>query len=337
MSAGSIWVFERLISKDYLGRFRELYEIDECMLNIIWTLARKGPLSIYQLGIEKSTYGKKSSSWKFRKYCVPDVTSVTRLLGKKDKTGEEVTYPYSVVHKKVKELEKKLMVEGTKRGLRNSRIIELTFLGLLLYLVGSMDKDKFKSAIIHNGRLLPFSGLWDKMNETVGKERVAKALDQAVKDCWNLELALFKVRSIGLEFKGLLREDLILKREPLRVRYIRDTNAVRLVQKEEAQILRNSYIAYLAIHDFLELAGKHKKEVEELLPQMTFAKELAFIEKRKSIESSILTDRLKEYFPEFASPEFFLTGMFANNLLWKKKTDSYVKESEFQVTLDKAV
>jgi hypothetical protein len=332
MSSGSIWCFERLISKDYLGRFYWNYQIDECMLNLIWTLARKGPLSIYQLGKEKTTYGKKSGSWKLRKYYVPDVASMKLQPANKDRTGEEVTYPYSVVHRKVKELENKFLVEDTKRGLRNSRIIELTFLGLLLYLVGSMDKDKFKNAVIHNRCLLPFSGLWDQMNEAIGKERVAEALDQAVKDCSNLRLALFKVRSIGLEFKALLREDLILKKEPLRAGYVRDPSAVRLVQKEEAQILKNSYLAYLAVHEMLKLAGKHKKEAEELLPHMTFAKELAFIEKRKSIESSILTDRFKEYFTIYVHPAFFLTGMFVNNLLWKKKTDSYVKEPEFEVT-----
>ena len=344
MPEGPIWIFDHPISKNYKGIFLGLYKIDECKLNILWTLAKEGPMPVFQLFRKKKiAEGKKRvDEWMPRVYSLPKISEVLPMMGREGRIGETVTYNYSFVNKKVKELEKGWLVEDLGKGSRRSKIVGLTFAGLLLYLLGSTDKGKFENAVTHYGRWLRFSDLWSQLKEALGQERVAEALDRAVSDFSNLILAKFRVRPINLEFEGLLREELLLQKGSARHEsHLRDPDTVGLLQKKKAFILKNSYLAYLAVHDICRLSGKDRSIVERLLPTMTSEEELRYIEGRNDKRNSLLMNRLKEYFPMYARYDFFLTGMFVENLLWKERVpakagiQNHMEEPEFEVTLDK--
>jgi hypothetical protein len=108
------------------------------------------------------------------------------------------------------------------------------------------------------------------------------------------------------------------------------------LKSNEALVLRNSYIAYLAVHNIWQLSGKNFRDIESH-NSLKSETELAYFENRQ-IDSNPLFkgDRLLEFFPKYASIEYFFTGMFVENLLWNKKPVKETKEAkipDFEVEL----
>ena len=299
--------------------------MDECKINIIWKLGQEGPLSIYRLGVKE-------------KYSLPKVWSeIPRIEGAPErKEGEKCMYEYAFIHKKVRELVKSHLVTTSTSKRKEPSIVELTFLGLYVYLLGSMEEDKFARAINHHSSLLRFSGLWWSLVEKLGEKKVNDALDSAVKDFKNLALVKCKIKSLNLEFEGFVRNRMFptVKAEVVRER---DATAVELLKRKEGSTLRKSYITYLAVQDLMRLSRQSKTTVKELLPHLESEKELAYFESRKPNSNNLFEgNRLGDFFPEYASAEWFLTGMFVENLLWNEKpTEKGSEEFDYEVELQK--
>lgn len=312
MPITSLWLFDFPICRTYDKSNGPLIVIDECELNIIWKLAQKGPLNIYQLGNSET-------------YFLPEVWSgIVKVEGSRYGTGEKCSYAYSFIYRKVKGLARKSLVEVSISKQKEARIVRLTLLGLYVYMLGSTDKDKFKNVTNphhHHSYLLPFSSMWDLLMEKLGESRVKDALECAMKGFGNLAIVRYKLRSLGLEFEGLLQNDLISAVRIDETKREMDNVVLELLRREESSVLRKSYIAYLAVQDIWKLRNKDRKEVQELSMNLASEKDLASLEKREVGFNSLFEgDRLKEFLPEYATEGFYLTGMFVENLLWQKRS-----------------
>ncbi len=145
-----------------------------------------------------------------------------------------------------------------------------------------------------------------------------------------------KIKSLNLEFEGFVRNRMVptVKAEVGRER---DATAVKLLKREEGSTLRKSYIAYLAVQDLMRLSRQSKTTVEELLPHLECEKELAYFESRKPNSNNLFEgNRLREFFPEYASAEWFLTGTFVENFLWNEKpAEKGSEEFDYEVEQQK--
>jgi hypothetical protein len=317
-----VWLFDFPIQSDYKGFSGQLILVDECEINIIWKLGKEGPLSIYKLFEET--------------YHLPSVWSgITEISGSR-KTGAKRNYEYFFIYKKVKGLAKRRLITVSESRHKEPRIVRLTFLGMLVYLVGSLEGDKFKNTMNHHTELLPFSDLWDLLINKLGSEKVIEAFDRAIRGFSKLAIASFKVKSLGLEFEGFLRNRLTsvlsLKEDSGKER---DKSVSDLLKSKELAVLRNSYIAFLAVNDIWKLRNKSSSEVKEILPMLDSEMELAYFEGRKPSENSLFRDHgLKEFLPKYAGHEYFLTGMFVKNLIWQEKDEKCnLTESDYQVDI----
>jgi hypothetical protein len=173
------------------------------------------------------------------------------------------------------------------------------------------------------------------MKRGLGPEKVEYALDQAVKDFADIAGVKFKVKHLGLEFEGLLRKGLICEKFD-KTEMERSHEAAEFLKTKEASLLKDSYVAYLAVHDLWKLWNKTTGEIEELLPTLDSERELAYFEGREIDSNSLFRrHRLREFFPKCASIDSFLTGMFVENLLWHekplKRTQERKPEYDFEV------
>jgi hypothetical protein len=171
--------------------------LDKSERLILWTLGREGELSIYDLRHGEAYRRSKRKS-------VP----IASRVGEQKAKGKEESLWYSVAHKKVESLESKgLVTTTTKMGVRDKRMVELTFSGLTLYLRGSADKDRVKNALDHYSKLIPFFSKWKEMCNEIGEKNCIKELERTAVQCANLLNAKFYIGSPSLEFPGFLRND----------------------------------------------------------------------------------------------------------------------------------
>jgi hypothetical protein len=322
MATGTVWLFDYPVSKHYKGVHGPLIQIDECELTIVWTLAKEGDLPIYQLYRKKEKTPKKVALWKQRVYELPEVNGIDALEGSRDRTGKRLKFGYSFIHRTVRKLERKHMIQTSEGTSRNSRIVDLTFLGLLLYLRGSTDKNKFEKAIEHHSNILFLpKETWYMLAKKLDGGKVESGLDLAVRDFVDLNKVRFRANPIGLEFEGFLKHDFGLRENVSgKVCIERNSDMAELLRSKEVSFLRDSYIAHLAVHDFPKLKDKKRKQIDKLLPHLDSESELAYFEGREvSSDPLFKGNRLKEFFPKYASAEYFLIGMFVENLLWQKR------------------
>lgn len=299
-------------------------ELSESELAILWFLCENGPRCAYE--IDKETYYLPTN------IRVPDVVigkiSPDKLM-KKVKEKRRNHRPFIVII--LKRLEKKGLLRIVKdtSGDRTKNVAEPTFSGLMLYLTYSLDDEKFKHALLYYSKLVPFFSKWDEIESKLGKEKCKNALEQTVRDFVEIKRVKFQARSLRLKFEGFLESPKMFMRKAPEVDTIReiDTDVAQYLRSKEALLLKNSYIAYLIVHDIRTLSGESKESIGKMISKLESEKELAYLEGR-NVETDLLFkgDRLREYIPKYAGIEYFFTGMFVESLLWNEKIVQKAKE-----------
>jgi hypothetical protein len=293
--------------------------LTECEIYIIWTLGEEGARSIY--GIAKKARD------------LPE-TSATLSPGSWKRPEKGLRYDYHFVHSKVKELRKKGLVQIQSSNNQEPKA-GLTFLGLMFYLQNLRDAqkgpfEKLKHALKNYRTLIPLFADWELMTKHLGTEKCSKAFDGTVTD-FILHKARFQVRPIHLTFEGFLKRcDPICMHayKALTPEYERVEKASEYLKSKENLVLRSSYIAYLAVHNIWQLSGQNFRDIESH-DSLESETELAYFENRQINSNPLFKgDRLLEFFPEYASIEYFFTGMFVENLLWNKKPIKETKEAK---------
>jgi hypothetical protein len=280
--------------------------LGECGINIIYKLAREGNLSIYDLFRKKGQTGKVE-------YPTPEVEDDVVTSGKED-SGHEKKYFYSFLHKTVNTLEKRGLVRQSKdtSGIRDRKMVELTLLGLLVYLWGSKKEDKFMTALESNGRVFPFHNQWKSMTEQFGADRVMNALAKTTRDIQQTGVAVLRVQSH--RFEGYLPFEWVTRQHQRR-----DKDVAEFLLREDSSTLRDSYLAYLILQDVRALNKQKLERTDKPLPEPFSLTEDTFF------ESNIIPRRLAdmEKYHNFLKKHFTLeslfTGMFVENLLWHEE------------------
>lgn len=297
--------FYNLIATSPFDPIIPLLKVTEAEISVLWKLAMEDFHTCYSL--HKGRYDFP--------------LEISRRINASGKLERRAKYDHSYIREIVKSLESKKLVKTVKDP-SESRMrvrVDLTFAGLLLYLRRSADKHRFKNAINHHSQLLPLSENWASLSENLGNEKVIDALNRAVENCYGLSKAKFRIRTLELEFEGFLRNEHLWKMEKETVKE-KDMAVWKFLQNNEGTVLRNSYIAYLAVHNILQLSKRSRREAEKLLSTLKSERELAHLENREiNARPLFRDDRLKEFFPKYADMKFFFTGMFVEKLLWHEK------------------
>jgi len=297
-------------------------EMEESEIRILWALCEKGPKSIYNL--KEKTKFFLQGYWPKRVWInLPDTTAEEAKRMLKD-LHEPTTYHRSSIYRIVRGLSNKNLAETSRdtSGPRIKTVVKPTFEGLILYLQNPFEKQKLKNIWTHYSKMIPFSDKWNSMVTLLGEERCFETLEQTVKDFVDIRRVKFLIRPLKMTFEGFLEspkilfasieeEDFVLERDEVVTTYLKG---------KTARILRNAYVAYLAVNDIRKLCWKSKEELEKLLSKLESEKELAYFEKRQVGSNPLFKEgRIKEFLPRYSGIEWFLTGMFVKNLLWHKR------------------
>jgi hypothetical protein len=297
--------------------------LTECEIYILWALGEEGPMSIYELA-HKSRY-------------LPEISPVLESPeGWKSKLKEPQTCDYHFVHTKVRELLKRALIQkgqvpknreqkGKKKGhvhraLEFKEGIGLTFLGLMFYLQnleksGRDRNEKTKHALDNYRTLLPFSEQWNSLTKDLGEDKCMRAFSKTVREFVDIRNVKSEVPSTNQVFDGFLKRPLYPPdnaEEDTKSTRERDSKVAGCLKMKEMSLLRDCYIAYLAVNDINESSEENREEPES-------ERELAFFENSKLSSSSVSKGgRIKEFLPKYSGIEYFFTGMFVENLLWKR-------------------
>lgn len=313
-------------------------EMDESEVNVLWTICQQGRKSIYDLQV-KTKFSLQQSNPSYVWARLPDMTveeAKTKLVDLK----KPKSYQRTSIYKTVKKLLAKNLVELSKdtSGNKIKTIVEPTLQGLILYLQSPFDEGKWEDVLDVFSHVFPFSDKWKPMITILGKEKCIQALERTVKDFIEIRRARFLLGPLKMKFEGFLESPRMLLREVPEVQVIRerDMQVAQYLMGREFTILRDSYIAYLALQDIRTLSGESREETERMIPEMESEKELAYLERRDTDTNSIFKHkRLKEFLPKYAGLEYFFTGMFVKNLLWNERIIEKAKEeattSDFEV------
>jgi hypothetical protein len=293
--------------------------LTECEIYILWALGEEGPMSIYELA-HKSRY-------------LPEISPVLESPeGWKSKLKEPQTCDYHFVHTKVRELLKRALIQkgqvpknreqkGKKKGhvhrdLEFKEGVGLTFLGLMFYLQnleksGRDRNEKIKHALDNYRTLLPFSEQWNSLTKDLGEDKCMRAFSKTVREFVDIRNVESEVPSTNQVFDGFVKRPLYDSEPDAKITVERDNDVARCLEKKEMSVLRDCYIAYLAVNDIY----KSPEEKEGLESE----REFAYFEKRdKSADTLFKGEKLREYLPKYSGIEYFFTGMFVENLLWKR-------------------
>jgi GTP cyclohydrolase II len=326
------WLFPKVITKKNESSDFPSLEIDEAELNILWLLGGEKPMSIY--GLSKAHYDLPVH--------LPESVWCLNSKEWEKRTRKKITYHYSFIHKTVDKLERKGLICTTKRASADKvkRTAKLTFQGLILYLQHSDNGNRFDHAIEHYPCFIPFAQQWDSMMRELDKERMVKALEQTLEN-FHVQKVKFLLRPLKMEFIGFLESPkvLFIYTERENHMYVRDEDVAEYLKNKTARILRNAYIAYLAVNDIKKMSWESKEELEKLLTKLESEKELAYFERRQVGSNPLFKGgRIKEFLPRYSGIEYFFTGMFVENLLWneraiQKKTDEKPPDFEIEYLL----
>jgi len=312
----SVWSFRSI-----LDTLVPTVHLTTCEIYIVWVLGEEGPVSIYNLG-------KKSRT-------MPEISSSFGNYGWESYPGEKKRYDYRVIYSKAKTLMEKNLVEHFSEN-REEHKLKLTFLGLLFYLQNlkaskesrqprskHVSSDDYLKILSSRYSAIPVFSNWKTIVKKLKPKKTCRALEDTVRN-FTVVRAHFKVRPLGLEFKGFLKASDPLK--TLASGYKKDGKVSELLKDREAIMLRDSHIAYLAVDSIKSIAGKNLDQIS-IFTNLESEIELAYFENRQ-IDSSPLFrgKRLLEFFPKYAGIEYFFTGMFVENLLWSKKPVRKAKE-----------
>jgi len=273
-------------------------------LDIICFLAENGPnscFSMYEGPINPRKRGR------------PPDQKIQRIP-KRDKS-KALAYDYKRILRHADKLVKMGLLQLKKP--KRKEVFALTFNGFYVYLQDRVKGDKhLDSAVESNSKLLPFSKYWSEIVQILGQNIVRQSLLEVVLP--QIYRSSAKIEKINLEFDSFLVEP----------KPIFPQTEEKKLNKEFADFLsknlelRNSYVSYLATHDIFFLTSEKKwSEIDSCLNNLESEKALAFFEKRNIQNRPIFISkaRLKEFFPRFATLEYFFTGMLMEKLLWKEK------------------
>jgi hypothetical protein len=105
------------------------------------------------------------------------------------------------------------------------------------------------------------------------------------------------------------------------IKLARVENVWNFLKEEKAQILRDSYIAFLAAQDIAEYFNVTNENNEKSLTQLKSEQELADFENREILSNPLFTEeRFWGFFLKYSKIKYFFTGMFVYNLLRDQKT-----------------
>jgi len=293
-----IWNGRTLLGAPTLG-------IDECELCILWTLGGgkkdkdEDKFSIYDLGYKKVFYLPRK------------VNASIGAIEFEQKAGKNEKYEYPFVRKSVLNLEKKGLVKITKdsSGDRMRKTVTLTFSGLSLYLRGSAEEHKVKNALNHHSELIPSADIWKEMCKEIGEKKCTEELERTAVNCAHLLRARFHIKSPSLEFRGYLKSHFYSSLRERRMPLERDTKTSEYLKRKDAATLKDSYLAYLAVHDIQKLSRKDSEQIDRLLPTLDSEREYSYFQNGGQSASLFKGKNLCDLFPKYREVEYFFTGM----------------------------
>lgn len=283
---------------------RRNVSITEIELEIIRFLAENGPHSASDMSKGPATPRKRGRPPALKRNRPPKRDS-TKSLG----------HDYKRILRHAGKLERMGLLQSKRK---KKYILALTFDGFHIYLQNTFIQEPDREvkhldeAITANSKLLPFAKYWNEIVRIVGKNvahrRVAEAIQQQI----------FRypvnIGEINLRFDSFLIEP--KPTFPKISKKKQDRGLADFVSRSPE--LRNSYIAYLAVHDIFYLTSQERWSERELrLGSLESEKALVFFE-RLNINSKPLFmsgARLEEFFPKFATVECFFTGLLMEKLL----------------------
>ena len=332
--------FFQIVAEKGVARGLPMLDMEESEINILWAVCRQGPKSIYDL--KEKTKFQLQLSWPKRVWIqLPDNLTASEAREMAKDLQKPKSYQRSSIRNVVNELSVKNLVETIKdtSGARIKTIVKPTFQGLVLYLQNPFEKGKLQNILKHYSEMIPFSDKWGSIANGLGEQKRDKALEQTLNDFVDIQRVKFLVRPLKMEFEGFLEDSKIMFKNAEEENYVlvKDKDVAEYLVSQNAAKLREAHIAYLITKDIQRLSGESKDKVERLLKSLESEKELAYFEKRPVGSCSIFRGkRLREFLPKYSSLEFFFTGMFVKNLLWKRiavkekpKNETYDFEVEF--------
>lgn len=337
MGRSSYWNFYPII-----GILFQTLSLSDCEMYVVWMLGQVGPRSIVEIAKFPRYFPKPNLSrmnlpddnMKLRlKDIPPTYLNSTRRPGFNKKRPPN--YSKSAIYSAVDRLEKKSLVETISREpLRN---VNLTFIGLMLYLQNSTEKGRFKNLFTKHTRLFPFSHLWTKLTQKFGLDECLLTLEKTIENFHGLEkidyvtqlekarLEAFYHPYSGSDLQILSNSELFglmfgIYENNTKIIPTKNSKVWDFLQSEEALLLRETYIAYLAAQDMKKLVGLENESYDKIIVTLKSEKELAELEKREVMSNPLFKGgRLMKLFQNYSGIECYFTGMFVNNLLWNEK------------------
>jgi hypothetical protein len=327
--------FFPIVSKDVPIDFPTL-EMEESEIGILWALCKEGPKSIYDLNVHTQFF--LQPYWPKQVWItLPDMTP-EEAKEMRNNLLKPRTYHRSSIYKVVEELSKKNLTKISKdtSESRIKTIVKPTFEGIVLYLRNPFEKQKLENIWKHYSKMIPFSDKWDSIVTVFGEEKCLETLELTLKN-FQVNNVRFRIKPLAIEFEGCLEGVKVLQteNEKEKFRLERNKTVADYLKSNDARILRESYIAYLALNDIKKLSFTEKRKLDATLSKLGSERELAYFENRQLSSSNSLFKggRIKEFLQGYSGIEYFFTGMFVNNLLWDRKNVERHKEytNEFDI------
>jgi hypothetical protein len=339
MGRSSYWNFFPIV-----GILFQTLSLSDCEMYVIWFLGKEGTKRISEIANTPHFFPKPNldrmslpdDNMEFRLKDIPP-TYVDSVKKHKFKMKRPPNYSNSAIYYAVDRLEKMGLTETISRKPRPKaeRKVGLTFIGLMLYLQNSKEKNRFTSLFSTHSRLFPFSHLWKTLETKFGKDLCFSALEKTIKNFHALEKIVYVKSPDKFQFEAFNHKYsevdlsmmpvselfwLMFQRSDSKIKTQKADIACDFLKEKEACLLRQSYIAYLAAQDMTKLVDLDNKSYDNRLPQLKSEKELADFEQREVMANPLFKGkRLNEFFPKYSGIEYFFTGMFVNNLLWNNQ------------------
>jgi len=232
---------------------------------------------------------------------------------KRDST-KKLVYDYKRILRHADKLERLGLLQSKRK---KKYILALTFDGFHIYLQNTFVQEPDREAkhldeaITANSKLLPFAKYWNEIVSIVGKNVAHRSTAEAI----HQRIFRYSVNIGEINFRF---DSFLTKHKPTFPKISKRKQDIELVNFVSGSLeLRNSYVAYLAVHDILSLTSQEKWSKRDLhLNNLESEKALAFFEKRDISSKPLFGSgtRLKEFLPKFATVENFFTGLLMEKL-----------------------
>ena len=252
-----------------------------------------------------------------RKRGRPPIRIINRIP-KRDKS-KALAYDFKKILRHADKLVKMGLLQYKKP--KRKEVLALTFDGFHIYLQNTFIQEPDKEArhldeaITANSKLLPFARYWNEIVRIVGKKTAYQSVAGAIKQ--QIFRNPVNIGEINLKFDSFL-----IRPRPIFPKISKRKHDIEVADFiSRSQELRDSYIAYLAVHDIFYLTSHERlSEIDLNRADLESEKALDFLERRNTRRKLLLKSRtrLREFFPRFATIECFFTGMLMEKLLWKE-------------------